>query len=338
MNPPRLEARGYTKPEVRRAAKGLLLLITLAVAGALAWRIWQPLPRSERRFDRGLNGLWVGHQWYTGRSVRGGGLVGPGERQAFVGSLKRHHIKWVFVHAGPINEDGSIADLPGNFSATLRRDTPEINWIPWLGGDTRKLHLADAAWRAQVVATVTRLRDAGFHGVHLDLEPVDDHEPGYLELFDELRAALGGDFLLSHATRRAGPFGVAAGPMGKWFWSESFYRAAMARTDQTVLMAYDTSINVKKSYIAFVSLETGLLLDWACAMPRHRVLIGIPSYEDVPRLSNPKVENIEDAALGVRAALEQNAARMKCFDGVAVYADWVTDEDEWAAYERTWAQ
>jgi hypothetical protein len=316
----------------------LLSLFAIAALATGAWWWWQPSPRSERRFDRGLNGLWVGHQWYTGRRVRGGALLGPGERQAFVGSLKRHHIKWVFVHAGPLGEDGTIADAPANFSAQLRRDTPEVEWIPWLGGDTRKLHLGDAGWRARVVATVTQLRDAGFHGVHLDLEPVDDREPGYLELFDELRAALGREFLLSHATRRAGPFGVAAGPMGKWFWSETFYKETMSRTDQTVLMAYDTSINLQKTYIGFVSHETALLLDWACAMPRHRVLIGIPSYEDVPRLSNPKVENIANASLGVRAALEQKSERLGCFDGVAVYADWVTDEDEWAAYEKTWAQ
>ena len=306
--------------------------------GGVSWALWHPTPRSDQRFDRGLNGLWVGHQWYTGRRVRGGGVIGPGERQAFVRLLERHHMKWLFVHAGPINEDGSIADPPGSFAASLRRDTPGIEWIPWLGGDTRKLRLGDAAWRARLVQTVAQFRDAGFGGVHLDLEPVDDREPGYLELFDELRAALGPAFFLSHATRRAGPFGVAAGPMGKWFWSESFYRAAMERTNQTVLMAYDTSINLKKSYVGFVSHETGLLLDWACGIPPHHVLIGIPSYEDVPRLSNPKVENIENAALGVRAALEQKPARMSCFDGVAVYAEWVTDEDEWAAYEKTWAR
>jgi hypothetical protein len=321
-----------------RRVKWLLLLAALILVGALGWLVWQPSPHSAQKFDRGLNGLWVGHQWYSGRRVRGGTVIGPAERQAFVKVLSRHHIKWVFVHAGPLNEDGTITDAPTAFSAQLRKDTPELEWIPWVGGDIRRLHLADAAWRKSVVGTVMMLRDAGFHGVHLDLEPVYDNEPGYLELFEELRSALGKGFLLSHATRRAGPFGVAAGPMGKWFWSEAFYRAAMTRTDQTVLMAYDTSIGVKKNYIGFVSHETGLLLDWACAAPPHRVLIGIPSYEDVPKLSNPKVENIENASLGVRAALEDQPSRRACLDGVAVYAEWVTDEDEWAAYEKNWAQ
>jgi hypothetical protein len=120
------------------------------------------------------------------------------------------------------------------------------------------------------------------------------------------------------------------------FWSEEFYRATMARSDQTVLMAYDTSLNNRKNYIGFVRHETALLLDWACAVPNHHVMIGIPSYEDVPRLSNPKVENIANAALGVRAALEADGARLRCLDGVAIYAEWVTDADEWRDYARDW--
>jgi hypothetical protein len=313
-------------------------VFALAAACVGAWLAWSPLPRTEQRFDRGRNGLWVGHQWYTGHHVRGGGAISTDERAALIESLRAHRIHWVFLHAGPLLEDGSISDRPGEFFSQLRADTPEVEWVPWLGGDTRRLHLPEAAWRARVVRTAVELRDAGFRGVHLDLEPVLDGEPGYLELLAELRAALGRDFVISHATRRAGPFGVAAGPMARWFWSKSFYQSAMASADQTVLMAYDTSINQRKSYIGFVRHETGLLLDWACAQPGQRVLIGIPSYEDVPRLSNPKVENIADAALGVRAALEASPSRASCFDGVAVYAEWVTDADEWADYDRYWGR
>jgi hypothetical protein len=303
---------------------------------AIAWALWQPEPRTGRRFDRGANGLWVGHQWLTGRHVHGGTPVDDRERAAFLRSLSRHRIRYVFLHAGPLSDDGSVADRAGPFFARLRAEAKAVQFIPWLGGDTRRLGLGDPAWRAAVVRTVLQLKADGFDGVHLDLEPVLDGEPGYLELLAELRAAAGPAFLISHATRRAGPFGWAAGPMRKWFWSRAFYEAAMASADQTVLMAYDTSINNQKNYIGFVSYETETLLKWACAFPRHRVLIGIPSYEDVPRLSNPKVENIVNASLGVRAALEGDPQRLRCFDGVAVYAEWVTDADEWRDYEQYW--
>ena len=68
-----------------------------------------------------------------------------------------------------------------------------------------------------------------------------------------------------------------------------------------------------------------------------RVLIGVPSYEDVPASSNPEVENLETALLGVRAALESHGpVAPDCFEGVAIYANWVTDEQEWTDFERVW--
>jgi hypothetical protein len=119
------------------------------------------------------------------------------------------------------------------------------------------------------------------------------------------------------------------------YWSEDFYRATMALTDQTVLMAYDTQLDVAKPYVWLVQHETGLLVDWGCVVPRHQILIGVPAYEDVPDYSNPKIENIPNAVSGVRAALEERGAP-GCFEGIAVYANWVTDDEEWEAYRRHW--
>jgi len=67
------------------------------------------------------------------------------------------------------------------------------------------------------------------------------------------------------------------------------------------------------------------------------VLIGVPAYEDVPLYSNPLVENIRTASLGVRAALEElDVSSQSCFEGVSVYAHWVVDESEWDDYRRHW--
>jgi len=152
-----------------------------------------------------------------------------------VKGLERHRIKWVYLHAGPINDDGNHQRRPQRlFPAQLRRDTPEIEWIPWVGGDMRKLHLADPEWRKSLVATVLMLRDAGFRGVHLDLEPVLDGEPGYLELFGELRARPGAE-VSSSATPPAAP-GRLASAWASGSGRSRSTRAAMARTDQTVLM------------------------------------------------------------------------------------------------------
>ncbi len=320
-------------PVWRRLASAVLMLAGLA---ALGWWVWSPYATTQQRFDRGRNGLWIGHKWYTGLHVRTGEPVGEEEIQQLARLLLEKRVRYAFVHVGPLLPDGGTEDRAGELFAELRRRTPETRYLAWLGGLTHRLPVDDAAWRSTVVETIERLREEGFHGVQLNIEPLEDHHPGYLELLSEVRARLPDDFMLSQATRRAGPFGMAPGPVAQWYWSEDFYRRTMALTDQSVLMAYDTKSDLDKLYVAFVRHQTSLLVRWACEQGSHRILIGIPSYEDVPLYSNPEVENIPNAVQGVRAALEELGTGSECFDGVAVYANWVTDDAEWEDYRRYW--
>ena len=130
--------------------------------------------------------------------------------------------------------------------------------------------------------------------------------------------------------------GISPGPLSRSFWSKDFYVETMRRSDQTVLMAYDSGFNYVKPYVAFVRHQSGLLADWGCSIPGHEVLIGLPSYEDVPLYSNPKVENLRTASLGVRAALEQRSPPAPCVAGVSIYSNWVTDPEEWSDFRRYW--
>ena len=109
----------------------------------------------------------------------------------------------------------------------------------------------------------------------------------------------------------------------------------MERTDQTVVMAYDTGLDFTKGYVAFVKHQTARVGQWACDEEDHQILIGLPSYEDVPIYSDPQVENLRTASLGVRAALEEEPLK-ECFQGVAIYAYWVTDESEWQTFGESW--
>jgi hypothetical protein len=106
--------------------------------------------------------------------------------------------------------------------------------------------------------------------------------------------------------------------------------------NQSVVMAYDTKISFSKLYVAYVRHQTALLTRWGCKSPEHEVLIGVPSYEDNPAYSDPKVENIANAALGVRAALEAKDKDMPCFTGISIYAQWVTDQREWTQFIDYW--
>lgn len=312
------------------------LVALVILSGILAWLLWNPYAATEQRFDRGRNGLWVGHKWYTGVGVRSDVPLEEAELRQFAELLSHQRIRYAYVHVGPLLADGSIEDSVGESFAELQRLAPDTLFLAWLGGLVQRFDMEDPAWRRASVDTIERLRDEGFDGVHLNIEPLEDHHPGYIDLLKLVRQRLGGEFVLSHATRRAGPYGLAPALVGSAAWSGDFYRETMALTDQTVLMAYDTKSDIEKHYVGFVKHQTQLLVEWGCEFPGHQVLIGVPAYEDVPLYSNPEIENVPTAVAGVRAALEELGAGRACFEGIAVYANWVTDDAEWASYRRHW--
>jgi hypothetical protein len=309
----------------------------IAALLVICYALWDPSPSTGACFNRNRNGLWLGHSWYTGFDVKTRKPVTLAECDNLVALMHANGIRYAYIHAGPIKDDGSIADSPGSLFYHLKSIAPDVVWLPWLGGDARKLHLCDSAWRSRFLETLGALHTAGFGGVHLDIEPITDRHPGYAALLREIRNKFEGGFFISHATRRIGPWGRAPLFLEKFFWSQAFYRETMASADQTVLMGYDTMLPWSKPYIAYVKFETGRLLEWARGVNRnHTVVIGVPSYEDMPLLSHPHVENIKNAVWGVRAALEEVDNREGAFEGVAVYAHWVTDSAEWKQFGNYW--
>jgi hypothetical protein len=314
------------------AAGALMALIFLVVA----YSVWDPGPSTSQCFDKGTNGIWIGHQWYSGYNVRTGAPVSIYERDELLSRLRRSRIRYVFIHAGPVKSDGTIDDMPGPFFDTLKRLSPDIVYLPWIGGKVDALAIADPCWRRAFLQTLGRLRSAGFSGVHLDFEPLADFHPGYCELLSDIRTAFEGDFFISHATRLLNTIGVIRPFLDRHFWTPAFYRACMRLSDQTVLMGYDTRIMLRKVFIAFIRYQTVQLLSCASAVPGHRVMIGVPSYDDVPHLSDPRVENIKNGVCGIRAGLEEDASLMSVFDGVALYAYWTTQAAEWKHYEAYW--
>ena len=64
-----------------------------------------------------------------------------------------------------------------------------------------------------------------------------------------------------------------------------------------------------------------------------RVLMGVPTYEPYGFMHRRGVETPENAIVGVVAGLRGLGAG-GTFEGIALYAEWTTDESEWRAYER----
>jgi len=318
----------------KAVAIGALAVLALGIAYLVATS--HIYPDGQRSFDTATNGIWMGHRWYTGREVASGKPVPEAEIDSLVVRLREGGIRYLYVHVGPLLADGTIADTADPFFADLRRAYPEGVFLAWLGARIETVPLEQPAWRHAVVGVIERLATEGFDGVHFDLEPLRDGHAGYLELLAEVRKQMPAPWTISQATPRAVPLGIPFVPLRANFWSGAFYRSTMDIADQTVLMAYDTNLPLRAAYVAFVRDQTRRLVEWSCAAKRHEVLIGIPSYHDVSGHSNPSVENIANAALGVRSALESFAQPPRCFRGVSIYADWVTEPHEWLQFEHFW--
>jgi hypothetical protein len=324
-----------TEVRLRRLQLTVLFLF-FATSAAVGLILWDPFPASEQRFDRRTNGIWLGHKWYTGYGVRNGKPVPAGELDQLKQNLDRHGIRDLFIHVGPALADGTIRDEPGELFSSLRQIFSDARLFAWIGARVENVRLDDPVFQSELIVSLEKLRNAGFGGVHFDFEPMIDFEPGYLELLAKVRSAMGPQFMISQATPRANFMGIFPGPLRRSFWTDDFYLATMAASDQTVLMAYDSGLNYINPYVAFVRHQAGLLVDWACSVPGHEVMIGLPAYEDVPLYSNPKVENLRTASLGVRAALEDRTTALHCLSGVAIYSNWVTDQNEWSDFRSYW--
>jgi hypothetical protein len=310
-----------------------LLILAAIVWIAVTW-LYQPVGSAS--FDTGANGLWIGHKWYTGREVRTGDPVPPEEMASLIQRLRAAHVRYVFVHVGPARAGGDTEDSAAPLFEQLRAAYPEGVFLAWLGARLDRIALDQPAWRSNVASQNETLRTEGFDGVHFNIEPLKDAEPGYLELLATVRSRMGDEWIISQATPPSTLLGLPLAGIGPSFWSAGFYRATMEIANQTVLMAYHANLRFGPLYVAFVRDQTRRLARWACAARDHQLLIGIPAFQDAPNDPVSQAEDIRNASLGIRSALESFPKRPDCFGGASVYANWVTNDAEWADFQRHW--
>ena len=317
------------------ALSGLLALLLLAGA----W-LARPPARDDRPhpFNQDRNGIWLEHRWLEREHE-------VAELEELFQRLQQHGVRYAFPHVIPFNNAGRLPvhsrEQMRRFLQTGRRVAPELRILPWVGGlrvgyrRTRAgtLDLADLGQRQRIVAECRGLVDEGFDGIHLNVEPVDDGNVDFLALLRALRSAVGREHILSLSAIKPAPAAVPFAP--NLFWTAEYYGRVAALADQVVIMAYDTGLptaGLYQRYVAYAAAAATAALD---AKARARLLIGVPTYDETGLMHRGGVEIPENAILGVIAGLRGLGAG-GTFEGIALYAEWTTDEKEWAVYERLW--
>ncbi len=301
---------------------GLLFSLSLRCGGA------------PGALDRGDNGLWLTRHWLHGTSVE--------RPTVLVERLRARGIRRVYPFLGPIDREGwpgwrdgeQIRRYPPaqaeTFLREMQRLAPEIKVLPWTGGVLHRDVIFGHKGRMEgFLKHLMQLRSAGAAGVHLNVEPLPSGSPDFLRFIEEIKDALPGG-LISLA---AYPPQTLVWQDEEIYWSMEYLQQLCFATDELVLMSYDTGLFLGVAYEALVAHWTQTLS--SLPLPNQggcRWSMGIPSYEEEKPWHHPWAENLERALYGVLRA----GALPSSFQGVTIYADWTTDDEEWGLYDRIW--
>ncbi|MGW2712532.1 hypothetical protein ACWC4J_26660 [Streptomyces sp. NPDC001356] len=340
--PARPRPRSRTRRLLRVAAGLLALLLLPLLTAETALRLnytGDPAPGTRTRHR---DALWLGHAWVDGRKT-------GRDVEALARRLRGTGIRDLYVHAGPLEHDGT---LPASaypearrLIAAVHRELPGVRVQAWLGDKLATespdgLRLERAATRAAVVTSARQILAAGFEGTHFDLEPLHSGDRAYLSLLDDLRGltqARGA--VLSVAAHQIDPlpalhsfWGTATGHP-KW-WSQAYFGQVARRVDQIAVMSYDTMQPLQSLYGGYVAQQTSLALE---VTPESTdLLMGLPFYHENRFGHRAHAETVPAAVRGVRLGLSRTDAGRARF-GVALYVDFAATEADWRAYREDWA-
>jgi hypothetical protein len=153
-----------------------------------------------------------------------------------------------------------------------------------------------------------------------------------------LRQTLG-EKLISFAAPRMRPWWVpGAFGISKRYWNQEAFSRIMPYLDQVVVMAYDTAVPSGGLYQRYVAANVAVLREAhrSSGRPSCQLLVGLPTYDQPTWFHRPEVENLEMGLIGLLLGINNSPEPDGPPVGVAIYANWTTEEAEWDTFQRVW--
>ena len=307
------------------------LLVAIIIVGLAAYLFAPPLP--DLRLPRADLRLaaWLGVTWSMDEHE-------PGEIRDLAKGLLARDLDEIYVYVSYLRADDAFNSTYGQaetFVAQMKRHAPGMRILAWIGvpisveradGTTIANRLHSAQIREQI-AQFSRfaVEELGFDGIHLNAELIADGDPMYLDTLDQVRQGLPPEAFLSvtaHPLPMVKPVTTMPYPVLSHHWSHGYLKQVAQRTDQVVLMAYDSGLVFPRDYLNWVAYQTSAgqetLLDIGTEL-----LIGLPSSEEWTPSHQTQAETLRIALSGLREGLSER------LDGIGIYPFWETGVNEW---------
>jgi hypothetical protein len=304
------------------------------------------------------NALWLGTEW-TYEEPDDAAV------QTLAARLRDHQIGTVYAWVSWLKDDETWAgrrDLTNNFSEVedkvkvfvgqFRAAYPEARLMGWVSVPANRSDGTERLGEAVVQQAVSDMsqrvvNELGFDGVFLNVELVWDGDEGFLDVLRKVRADLGDTAFIAVAVPPDwSPVNVDI-PVPPLIvpgtvWQAEYKQRVALLTDQIAVMAYNSGLTTEANftpadyelwmaYQVKTYAEAVNLLDTGTA-----VLIGIPTYPAELPGHDPLVENVGSAIRGIRTGLQEAGDNAGAVEGIAIYADWTTDDNEWAQFKALW--
>jgi hypothetical protein len=287
------------------------------------------------------NAAWISIDW-TSQPVDETAVA----ELAAAASARR--FRYLFPFTTYLKSDGQFGQSyshAAEFVRQFRQVNRETYLLAWIGLPIKNhrglglqgwVNLADQETRHKIVTFVASLvAEAGFDGVHLNVETVLTGDPDYLRLLDEIRQVIGPQRLLSIASSswidaRLNQLPIINGIK----WDDTYYQAVASRVDQIAVMTYDSSLPHPALYRLWMR-EQVRGLGRSLERTEVELLIGISISREDTTSHRPHVENLQSGLAGVCAGLSVSPAAKQIVQGVAMYATWEADATDWTTWE-TW--
>lgn len=291
-------------------------------------------PPGGKSWNTGRNGIWLRYLWYFDQKT-------SDEKEALVSRLAQNRFKYAFFHVRGTDVHGQMIfkyeDKARRLVDWIHDRLPETKAVAWLyvpsNFGREGVDLSDSTSRKNLVESCRWLvEDCGFDGVQIDYEffPNDDKEFPFL--LEDVRKAVGPLSLISVATPMWYPGAL-------WGWDDNHFTSVAEHCDQIAVMGYDSWLYSPRLYSGLMS-QQAVQVTRAVSRARNKctVLLGIPVYDTDS--GTPAhltfAENIVSALKGVREGLSDPGAVPSVFEGVAPFAEYTMEEDEWQEYRRLW--